>query len=283
MPEQSGPESSAVRVALWRALHLQVDPPPHILEDSIGLELVHPEKGWKDRPDMHPEGTKGYRLSIVTRARFIEDLVIEKQKQGVTQYVQLGAGLDTFTQRNPDIASKMNIFEIDQPLPQSWKQKRLVELGFGNPNWLHFVPVDFESGESWWDKLMKSGFDVSKPAIITSTGVSMYLTREANLNTLQQITRMAPGSTLAMTFILPLDLLDPKERPQHEMVYERAKVAGTPFISFFRPQEAMDLAREAGFGEASHVSREDLIERYFKNRNDGLLPGSGEEFLIARI
>ena len=101
MPEQTtGPESSAVRVALWRAMHVQVDPPPHVLEDEIGVKLVAPDDGWRSRPDMHPEATRYFRASIVARARFIEDLVIDYAGRGDGQYVILGAGLDTF--RRPD-------------------------------------------------------------------------------------------------------------------------------------------------------------------------------------
>jgi hypothetical protein len=84
-----------------------------------------------------------------------------------------------------------------------------------------------------------------------------------------------------MTFMLPLDLIDPSERPQHEMVYGRAKAAGTPFISFFRPSAMVALAKEAGFREAKHVSGADITQRYFSGRVDGLKPSSGEEFLVA--
>ena len=70
------PEDSAARVALWRALHLRVDAPPHVLEDEVGLQLVAPDEGWQSRPDMSPF-TRPFRASIVARARFIEDLVAE--------------------------------------------------------------------------------------------------------------------------------------------------------------------------------------------------------------
>ena len=99
------PDRSAVRVALWRAMHVQVDPPPHVLEDEIGLKLVAPDNGWRTRPDMDPHATSRFRASIVARARFIEDLVVEQAGHGVRQYVILGAGLDTFAQRRPEIAS----------------------------------------------------------------------------------------------------------------------------------------------------------------------------------
>src|SRR5580704_4408540 len=98
-------DHTAVRVALWRALHVQIDPPPHVLEDEIGLRLAAPEDGWRDRPDMHPEGSKPFRAAMVARARFIEDLVEEQAGLGVDQYVILGAGLDTFAQRRPEVAS----------------------------------------------------------------------------------------------------------------------------------------------------------------------------------
>jgi hypothetical protein len=43
----------------------------------------------------------------------------------------------------------------------------------------------------------------------------------------------------------------------------------------------VELAREAGFRDAQHISRDDVIRRYFAGRSDGLVPASGEEFLIA--
>ena|GEM_PF-4527263 len=100
------PESSALRVALWRALHVQVDQPPHVLQDEIGFQLAAPEEGWRERPDMNPEWTKLFRASILARARFIEDLVVEQAGLGVRQYVILGAGLDSFAQRRPPRASR---------------------------------------------------------------------------------------------------------------------------------------------------------------------------------
>src|SRR5437588_4766101 len=157
----AAPDSTAVRVALWRAMHVQVDPLPHVLEDEIGLQLAVPDDGWRRRPDMEPHATSLFRASIVARARFIEDLVVEQAGRGLSQYVILGAGLDSFAQRRPEIASRLRVFEIDQPGPQAWKRQRLIELGFGVPDWLRFVPVDFEAGESCGDGLVTAGFDHS--------------------------------------------------------------------------------------------------------------------------
>jgi methyltransferase (TIGR00027 family) len=283
MPDKPSatPDSTAVRVALWRALHTEVDAPPHVLEDTIGLQIAAPDEDWRARPDMHPEGTSGYRASIVARARFVEDALAEALQRGVTQYVILGAGIDTFAQRRPELAERMRIYEVDQPGPQAWKQRRLGELGLAVPDGLKFVPVDFEAGDSWWEKLVAAGFDTARPAMVASTGVSMYLTRDAVAATLRQIAMLASGSTLAMTFLLPLELIDVEERAQHQAVYERARAAGTPFLSFFAPDEMIKLALDAGFKQARHVSTADLIDRYFADRTDGLRPSSGESILVA--
>jgi methyltransferase (TIGR00027 family) len=282
-PSLHEPEATALRTALWRALHTQVDEPPHVLVDDVGLKLASPGDGWRDRPDMHPEWTRGYRASIVGRARFIEDLVVDKARAGIDQYVILGAGLDTFAQRRPDVASRMRVFEVDQPGPQAWKRERLHHAGYGVPDWLHLVPVNFEAGQSWWEELANHDFDPDRPAVIVSTGVSMYLSHEANVAMLRQIAATARGTVLAMTFLLPLPLLPDDERAQHEMVYEKARAAGTPFISFFRPEDIVALAREAGFSEAHHVPTAAITKRYFADRPDGLKPASGESFLVATV
>ena len=166
---------------------------------------------------MNAQFSKPMRASIVGRARFVEDLVEEAAKRGVTQYVILGAGLDTFAQRRPEVASRMHVFEVDQPGPQAWKRKRLAEIGFDIPESLHLVPVDFEAGNSWWDQLISAGFETSKPVVVVSTGVSMYLSKEANMAALRQTARLAPGSTVAMTFMLALDLLESQERSTMEL------------------------------------------------------------------
>lgn len=206
--------------------------------------------------------------------------MIERAARGVGQYVLLGAGLDSFAQRRPEIASRLTIFEVDQPGPQAWKRQRLAELGFGLPEWLRLVPVDFEAHEPWWDRLKASGFDAGRPAVVTSTGVSMYLTTEAIRAMLRQMAAVAPGSAFVMSFLLPLTMADPEIRPALEMAEKGARASGTPFISFFMPEAIMSLAREAGFRDVAHVSAEALGRRYFAGRNDGLYPARNTEELL---
>ncbi len=190
--------------------------------------------------------------------------------------------MDTFAQRRPDLAARLVVFEVDRPSAQAWKRQRLIELGFGIPSFLRLVPVDFEAGDAWWERVTASGFDAGQAAIVACSGVSMYLTREAITATLLSVARLAPGSTLALSFMLPVEFANPDVRPAIERAAEGARANGTPFISWFTPEQMLGLGREAGFRDVRHVSAAALAERYFANRSDGLRPpNNAEELLVA--
>ena len=142
------------------------------------------------------------------------------------------------------------------------------------------MPVNFETS-SWWEPLVKAGFDAGKPAVVACTGVTLYLTTDAIVATLKDIAMLAPGSTLAVTFYLPIHLLAEEDKPIQEMGLEGARKAGTPMISFFTPDEVLTLANKAGFKRSEIVSTTDIEQLYFTNRTDHLLPASGEMFLLA--
>ncbi|MDD3080092.1 MAG: class I SAM-dependent methyltransferase [Paludibacter sp.] len=223
------PDNTALRTALWWALHVQTDDKPHIIEDEIGLRLINPTDDWKERPDM--KYTKRLRASVVARARFIEDLAKEQIAKGIKQYVLLGSRLDSFAQRNAEIASKIEIYEIDQSNTLNWKKEKLIENGYSLPKNLHFVPVDFETS-SGWKELLKKDFKIEEKTFISCTGVTLYLTKEAIIRTLQQFSMLSSGSIIAIAFYLPIELLDEEDRPMQGIANKGAKESGTPFVSF---------------------------------------------------
>src|SRR3954469_8690391 len=273
------PDSSAVRTALWRALHVQLDAPPHLIEDEIGLALADPEAGWRDRPHMHPVGTGGYRAAIVARTRFVEYLLVDED---IGHYVLLGAGLDTFAWRHPELAGRVRVFEIDQPGPQTWKRQRLEALGYGVPDHLRLIPIDFEGDHDWWRALLDVGFDPTARSVVSSSGVSMYITKAATATTLAQLAKMRAGSIVVMTFMLPFDLIDDEaERRGLEAAARGAQASGTPWISFYAPDEIVTLARGVGFTQARYVPTAEIADRYLAGRTDSLRAAGGEGILLA--
>jgi O-methyltransferase involved in polyketide biosynthesis len=131
--------------------------------------------------------------------------------------------------------------------------------------------------------LQINDFDAETPTVVSSTGVSMYLTRDATEATLRQVAAMAPGSVLAMTFMLPLDLVDEAERQMQVDVEQKARNSGTPFVSHYSPDEMVEMCLGAGFSSVGHVSPADLTELYFSGRTDGLRPPTAEQLVVAQV
>ncbi len=282
LAEPAGPGSTAVRTALWRALHVELDAQPPVHADVIGLRLLEPPPGWRQRPDMDPEQTRGFRAAIVGRARAVEDEVAAAAASGVGQYVQLGAGLDTYAQRHPDAGPRLRIFEIDTPALVAWKRARLTELGLPPPSWLRLVGADLARGSRWWDAIVAEGWDPGRPTILAAIGLSMYLPRPAIDAILRQGAQLSPGSILLLSFLLPLERIDAADQPTMRMVMERAAASGTPFVSLLDAETVREAAMNAGFKACAVLDAAAVIARYFSGRADGLRPASGEAMLIAR-
>lgn len=277
----TGPGSTAERTALWRALHLEVDAPPPIHADAIAVRLVDPPPGWRERPDMHPVGTRGFRASIVVRARAVEDELAAAMARGVDQYVLLGAGLDTFAQRHPDVGGRLRVFEIDTPALIAWKRARLQAIGLPPPPWLHLLGVDASAPGAWWEALVAAGWEPRRPTVLAAVGLSMYLPRSAVEAILREAARLARGSVLLLTYLLPVARIDPVDQPAMRQVLARAAATGTPMLTLLTPEEARALASAAGFRACEVLETAVLAQRYCAGRADGLRPASGEGILIA--
>jgi len=285
----SKPDLTAVGAAFGRASHVFLDDPPFVLEDSVSISLADADvlravhlltddgrlKVTRDDPSAM------WRGSFVGRARFVEDCVAERARAGVNQYVILGAGLDTFAQRRADLMSRVRVFEVDEPATQGWKRARLRATGLDIPPNLHFVPLDFETGASWVEAITASGFDRARPTIVASTGVTQYIGSDALSSTLRDAAGLSPGTTFVSSFVLPADRIDPGERELRRATEERAAARGAPWISFYTPEDIVGMARAAGFDNVHHVSREELNDRYFSARADGLRAPSGEQLIVA--
>jgi O-methyltransferase involved in polyketide biosynthesis len=100
--EKGQPSLTALTAAAARAAHLIVDDEPRIFADTLAAVLLG------DRADelisfhtMH--GTHlvlaGARVQVTCRGRYTEDALDRAGRGGITQYVILGAGLDSSAYR----------------------------------------------------------------------------------------------------------------------------------------------------------------------------------------
>ena len=142
------------------------------------------------------------------------------------------------------------------------------------------MPVDFEAGD-WEKQLAVDGFDASQPSVVASLGVSIYLSKNAIAAMMRQAASFASGSMFVMSFMLPLELVEPGERPGLRQMQKGAHARGTAFTSLFTPPEILALARETGFHDVLHLSSGDLYHWYFADRPVGLRPSSAEALIMA--
>ena len=262
---------TALRVAIRRAAHQVMDRPP-VLDDPIAVQLVGPAFA-RDMERAQHKVARDFRAFMAVRSRFVEDQLAMAVAQGVTQYVVLGAGLDTFAWRNPFPA--LRVFEVDFPATQEWKRAMLDEAGLGMPAGLTLVPLDFEH-QTLRAGLVEAGFDVGKPAFFGWLGVVPYLTHDAFRASLGDIARMPAGSGVGFDYGLSPAVLGPLHRLALQALADRVAAAGEPFKLLFTPEEVERELDQAGFVRIEQWDSKRLNAQYFHGRADGLkLPEPG--------
>ena len=182
----------------------------------------------------------------------------EQAAAGVTQYVILGAGLDTLAQRRPELGARLRIFEVDQPGTQAWKRRRLVELGFGVPDWLRLVPIDFETGRELVGRVVRRRLR-ARPARGRGVHRRQHVPHQGGHRGHAAPARRARPRLHARDDVPAAGRAHRRGRPTRARGQRprRPRAPGTPFISFYSPEEMLALARDAGFRDARHVSSAD--------------------------
>jgi len=252
------PSRTALGAAAFRAIHQTLEGGV-IFHDPFAVRILDDETG-AGLDDMAADvSLRPMRLMIAARSRFSEETLAACAARGVRQVVVLGAGLDTFSLRNPHAG--VRVFEVDYPATQDWKRERLEQAGLVVPDTLTFAPVDFER-QSLTDGLAAAGFRSDRPAFFQWLGVVPYLTREAISQTLDFIARV-PESEVVFDYGEPFENYSQERRANVMAVAERAAARGEPWLSQFDPAEISDLLREAGFGVVEDLGMAALSERFY--------------------
>jgi methyltransferase (TIGR00027 family) len=218
---------------------------------------------------------------MCVRTRLAEDVVERAVAGGARQYAILGAGLDSFAYRRPDLLVRLRVFEVDHPASQAWKRERLAELGVSLPANLVFAPVDFER-QTLRAGLLAAGFDFAAGTVFSWIGVTMFLTLAAIEATLETVTACPPGSRIVLTYNLPPSTLQDQGLAMHSRMLRLAGEMGEPWISFFTPAEAEALLRRCGFAEVDHFGPEEALRTYFAGRSDIRL-AMPQRLLVATV
>jgi methyltransferase (TIGR00027 family) len=271
---------TALATSLMRAVHTRLDPKP-IIDDPWGDRLVPEslresirsaalrrmdasalERAKAASIDIVDEALRrspGY-ANVITRTRYAEDALKTAVESGFRQYVLIGAGFDSFILRRPAFAAGLEIFEIDHPATQGLKRKRIAELGLSLPESVHFIAADLAL-ESISSALSRSSFRADQISFFSWLGVSMYLTRGANLATLRSIADCArAGSELVFTYIDERLLNSRSERFQ--ALQQRLASIGEPFLSGFDPNSLAAALRECGLLLREDLTGDDMAARF---------------------
>jgi methyltransferase (TIGR00027 family) len=283
--KENRPSATAQRAATRRAAHQLLDD-PKVFDDPFALSIIGREGEAALRADQRQFETSPLssylRAFVAARSRRAEDELALAVRQGVGQYVIVGAGLDTFAYRNPYPQGMLHVYEVDHPATQAWKRARLEEAGIALPADLTFAPVDFDI-QTLEEGLRAAGFDEGKGAFFSWLGVTEYLTTEAVMTTLRFIALSAAESGVVFDYMISPSLLSSAQRARFDAFARRVASAGEPMQAFFEPEVLMRDLRAMGFGHVEDNGPEEINERYFKNRNDGLRVGSLSHLMVARV
>jgi methyltransferase (TIGR00027 family) len=269
---------TAITTAINRAAHQVFDDEPRVLDDPISLGLV-PEAGESalraNALRFQEPKVRRLRANLVLRSRFTEDQLQKAAKDGATQFVILGAGLDTFAYRQPHWSRALTIVEVDHPASQQFKMSSLKSAGIIVPRNVSFLSIDFDT-ESVADALRRAPLDPAKRLFVSWLGVSQYLSRDAVVTTLRGLAGWPSGTELVFTYMSDdWSSLDPEGRAAIESAQAKSAADGEPWLSRFSAPEVSDLLAECGFSCIAPLSIHEAKDHYFRNRADKLEPAGG--------
>ncbi|RWA75572.1 SAM-dependent methyltransferase [Mesorhizobium sp.] len=274
--EDATPSRTALRVARLRAMH-QFSPQAGLFRDPYAITILGDGAPTAADLGQEDEHSRRMRLFVAARARLAEDWLAAAVRRGVRQVVVLGAGLDTFSLRNPH--ADLAVFEVDHPATQAWKRRLIADAGLSEPRGAKFVPVNFER-QLLSEELSSAGFKPTEPGFFMWLGVLPYLTREAIFGTLSYIAGI-PGSEVVFDYSEPAENRDAARQATLAFDAARVAVVGEPWISFFDPVALRKSLNDLGFGDIEDLESGDIAARFASAPSTGR-SNSGGHILRAR-
>jgi len=262
----------AEQTALFRAAHQVLDDDPKILLDHLALTLLGADtiKRIDENRELYarPQISKARTFTIM-RSRYTEDELSAAIDRGVTQYVILGAGLDTSPYRAGHPSERIDTYEVDHPDTQRWKLHRLSEAQILIRDNLQHIAIDFEQ-QSLTEGLANSAFDFAQPTFFSWLGVAYYLRPSSVQNIFEQIASSAASSQLIFDFVVDDSVLDEAGRADVATISVYAEKCKEPWLSRYGPEDLQNILRRVGFTDVYYFSHQLATDRYLIDRSDGL-------------
>ncbi len=192
------------------------------------------------------------------------------------QYVICGAGMDTFLFRNGD--ERIWVFEIAHPDTQRFKRERIRQLEWSIPQNVTLVPVDFEK-DDMRKALLASGLDPWQPTFFSVLGVTYYLPLAVFEDTVRKMASF-PCPENELVFDFPDEGLATGSIRGAELMRITAML-GEPMAPGYRVADVMAMLQRCGFRCEEHLEPEQIEERYFSGRTDGLHAFEDIHFILA--
>jgi methyltransferase (TIGR00027 family) len=264
--------------AAYRAVHQMLEGGA-IFKDPFASRILDEQTAATLNEMAADESLRPWRLFIAARSRFSEDTMANCVASGVRQVVVLGAGLDTFSLRNPFADLGVRVFEVDYAATQLWKRERIKAAGLMEPQSLIFAPTDFER-ESLSDGLTRVGFRLNQPAFFQWLGVVPYLTKKAVSSTLKFISNI-PQAVVVFDYAEPFQNYPAERRASVIAVAESAAARGEPWLSLFDPAELHELLRGEGLKTVEDLGLREIAERLYGDLGRGITIGPGPHIVRA--
>ena len=266
---------TAELVAVSRARHLIRHAPPYVFRDHFAHIFLgrtwHTILGSKVLDALFA-GVVLRRLMPITtqhlvRARFAEAMLENATQHGVSQYVLLGAGFDTFALRRPELG--LRVFEVERPATIERKRERMRKAGVAESAGMKFVPFDFEHG-NLDDALNAAGYERTAPAFFNWMGVSYYLTPRAIIETVRRLAALtAPGSELVFDYLIAECCVLKHDRKLFDSMMRFVSKRGEPMITRFDPALApQTFNADNSWRIISNTSPARQAELYLGTRSD---------------
>lgn len=249
------------------------------------LKVFNPEEAELciDQASMLAKSMKHQAPTTIGRTRFTEDNLLAAVDQGVSQYVILGAGMDTFAFRHRDILKKLQVFELDHPSTQEFKKNKIAQLEWNKPQQLHFIPIDFTK-ENLVSVLANSSYNPDALSFISWLGVTFYLPKDVIFDTLRSIAQLAsPGSSIIFDYMDADALIPGKACKYFTKTQEIVKMAGEPMQTGFNPDTFEADIESTGLKLKKNLNSHDINQIYFSNRSDGYSVPKHINFALAVV